>query len=242
MQERGRERVVRHELSPRAGGGVVEVDPRFRGDDSGEWRVANSWMPGPSPGMTGFLGEDIDPMDLYSWLKALHVIAIIAWMAGMLYLPRLYVYHCKAKPGSEMSETFKVMERRLLRAIINPAMIAAMICVARSGLAVTAPKATAPKSASVTPPSPAPFASRELGIPDVAAVAGAGVAGKVIVLAGRRNFRFSPKFLAARSGSGSGRRGGLRRRAARQRQAESEKQSRKGQLPPVGLHQWGSGY
>ncbi|WP_374369581.1 protoporphyrinogen oxidase HemJ [Dongia sp.] len=66
-------------------------------------------------------------MDLYAWLKALHVIAIIAWMAGMLYLPRLYVYHAKATPGSELSETFKVMERRLLRAIINPAMIAAWI-------------------------------------------------------------------------------------------------------------------
>lgn len=66
-------------------------------------------------------------MDLYSWLKALHVISVIAWMAGMLYLPRLYVYHCSAKPGSEMSETFKVMERRLLRAIINPAMIASWV-------------------------------------------------------------------------------------------------------------------
>lgn len=66
-------------------------------------------------------------MDLYAWLKALHVIAVIAWMAGMLYLPRLYVYHAKATPGSELSETFKVMERRLLRAIINPAMIAAWI-------------------------------------------------------------------------------------------------------------------
>jgi putative membrane protein len=64
-------------------------------------------------------------MDLYSWLKALHVIAVIAWMAGMLYLPRLYVYHCAAAAGSELSETFKVMERRLLRAIINPAMLAA---------------------------------------------------------------------------------------------------------------------
>ena len=63
--------------------------------------------------------------DLYLWLKALHVIAVIAWMAGMLYLPRLYIYHCGTKAGSEMSETFKVMERRLLRAIINPAMIAA---------------------------------------------------------------------------------------------------------------------
>lgn len=65
--------------------------------------------------------------DLYTWLKALHVIAVIAWMAGMLYLPRLFVYHCAAKPGSELSETFKVMERRLLRAIINPAMIAAFV-------------------------------------------------------------------------------------------------------------------
>ncbi|HET6618939.1 MAG TPA: protoporphyrinogen oxidase HemJ [Dongiaceae bacterium] len=62
---------------------------------------------------------------LYDWLKALHIIAVIAWMAGMLYLPRLYVYHAGAKPGSELSETFKVMERRLLRAIVNPAMIAA---------------------------------------------------------------------------------------------------------------------
>ena len=74
--------------------------------------------------------------DLYTWLKALHVISVIAWMAGMLYLPRLYVYHCAAKPGSEQSETFKVMERRLLRAIINPAMGAAWIfglCMAWMG-------------------------------------------------------------------------------------------------------------
>ncbi|HEY3642684.1 MAG TPA: protoporphyrinogen oxidase HemJ [Xanthobacteraceae bacterium] len=63
----------------------------------------------------------------YDWLKALHIIAVIAWMAGMLYLPRLFVYHCEAKPGSKQSETFKVMERRLLRAIINPAMIAAWL-------------------------------------------------------------------------------------------------------------------
>ena len=65
--------------------------------------------------------------DWYSLLLALHIIAVIAWMAGMLYLPRLYVYHATAKPGSELSETFKVMERRLLRAIINPAMIAAWV-------------------------------------------------------------------------------------------------------------------
>jgi protoporphyrinogen IX oxidase len=62
---------------------------------------------------------------MYEWLKAFHIIAIIAWMAGMLYLPRLFVYHCEAEPGSKQSETFKVMERRLLKAIINPAMIAA---------------------------------------------------------------------------------------------------------------------
>ena len=60
---------------------------------------------------------------MYEWLKAFHIIAVIAWMAGMLYLPRLFVYHCEADPGSRQSETFKVMERRLLRAIMNPAMI-----------------------------------------------------------------------------------------------------------------------
>ena len=60
---------------------------------------------------------------MYEWIKALHVIAVISWMAGMLYLPRLFVYHCQAEPGSKQSETFKVMERRLLKAIINPAMI-----------------------------------------------------------------------------------------------------------------------
>ena len=59
---------------------------------------------------------------MYEWIKALHVIAVIAWMAGMLYLPRLFVYHCDTEIGSKQSETFKVMERRLLRAIINPAM------------------------------------------------------------------------------------------------------------------------
>jgi len=61
----------------------------------------------------------------YPWIKALHVSAIIAWMAGMLYLPRLYVYHCETVRGSAESERFKVMERRLLRQIVNPAMIAA---------------------------------------------------------------------------------------------------------------------
>lgn len=64
---------------------------------------------------------------MYDWIKAGHVIALIAWMAGMLYLPRLFVYHAALPPGSgstPQSETFKVMERRLLKAIMNPAMIA----------------------------------------------------------------------------------------------------------------------
>lgn len=69
----------------------------------------------------------LDPQGLYPWVKALHVIAVISWMAGMLYLPRLFVYHAQAEIGSEKSETFKVMERRLLRAIINPAMIATWV-------------------------------------------------------------------------------------------------------------------
>ena len=60
----------------------------------------------------------------YPWTKALHIISLIAWMAGMLYLPRLFVYHCDAAPGTPASEMLKVMERRLLRAIINPAMVA----------------------------------------------------------------------------------------------------------------------
>ena len=64
------------------------------------------------------------PADYYPWVKAGHIIAVIAWMAGMLYLPRLFVYHAQAEIGSDKSETFKVMERRLLRAIINPAMVA----------------------------------------------------------------------------------------------------------------------
>jgi protoporphyrinogen IX oxidase len=63
------------------------------------------------------------PEEFYPWAKAIHIIAVIAWMAGMLYLPRLFVYHSEAEKGSVQSETFKVMERRLLRGIINPAMI-----------------------------------------------------------------------------------------------------------------------
>lgn len=69
----------------------------------------------------------LDPDSLYLWIKALHVIAVISWMAGMLYLPRLFVYHSEVPVGSPQSETFKVMERRLLRAIINPAMVVAWV-------------------------------------------------------------------------------------------------------------------
>lgn len=66
-------------------------------------------------------------MSGYPWLVAVHVIAMVAWMAGMFYLPRLFVYHANTEPGSDKSETFKVMERRLLRAIMNPAMIATWV-------------------------------------------------------------------------------------------------------------------
>lgn len=63
----------------------------------------------------------------YAWIKAFHLISVIAWMAGLLYLPRLFVYHAAAPVGSELSETLKIMERRLLRAIMNPAMGAAYV-------------------------------------------------------------------------------------------------------------------
>lgn len=66
-------------------------------------------------------------LEYYVWIKALHIIAVISWMAGMLYLPRLFVYHAGAQTGSELSETFKTMERRLLRIIMNPALIATWI-------------------------------------------------------------------------------------------------------------------
>ena len=62
--------------------------------------------------------------EAYRWIKVLHILSVVVWMAGLLYLPRLFVYHAQARHGSEASETFKVMERRLLRGIINPAMIA----------------------------------------------------------------------------------------------------------------------
>ena len=65
--------------------------------------------------------------EYYTLVEAFHIIAIIAWMAGMLYLPRLFVYHCDVEPGSQSSEMLKVMERRLLRFIMNPAMIAVVV-------------------------------------------------------------------------------------------------------------------
>jgi len=71
--------------------------------------------------MIEFISENRD------WFEVIHIIAVISWMAGMLYLPRLFIYHCQVEVGSESSELFKVMERRLLRAIINPAMIVAFI-------------------------------------------------------------------------------------------------------------------
>jgi putative membrane protein len=64
---------------------------------------------------------------LYLWIKALHVVAVISWMAALLYLPRLFVYHCEVEQGSKQSETFKVMERRLLRFIATPAMLVAWV-------------------------------------------------------------------------------------------------------------------
>lgn len=66
-------------------------------------------------------------LPIVPWIKAFHVASVIAWMAGMFYLPRLYVYHCETAVGSEGSERFKVMERRLFKQIINPAMIASWV-------------------------------------------------------------------------------------------------------------------
>ena len=64
---------------------------------------------------------------MFEWILVLHIISVISWMAGLLYLPRLFIYHVEAKRGSELSETFKTMERRLFRAIMTPAMIASWI-------------------------------------------------------------------------------------------------------------------
>ena len=63
----------------------------------------------------------------YEWFKALHIISVISWMAGMFYLPRLYVYHSMTKPGSEMDKTFQTMEYRLFKIIMNPSMISTYV-------------------------------------------------------------------------------------------------------------------
>src|SRR4051812_20424096 len=76
---------------------------------------------GASPSLTGRWPR---MESLPIWIKAFHILSVIAWMAGMLYLPRLFVYHAETQPGSEASQTFKTMGRRLLKGIINPAMIA----------------------------------------------------------------------------------------------------------------------
>lgn len=65
--------------------------------------------------------------ETYQWLKVLHIVAVISWMAGLFYLPRLFVYHTQVAPGSETSELFKVMERRLLNAIMHPAMVVSVV-------------------------------------------------------------------------------------------------------------------
>jgi putative membrane protein len=86
-----------------------------------------------------FAGRDVTPLHLlYPWIKAFHIISVVAWMAGLLYLPRLFVYHAGVAPGSEASETFKVMERRLLRGIMNPAMISTYVF---GGLLAATPRA-----------------------------------------------------------------------------------------------------
>jgi putative membrane protein len=78
----------------------------------------------------GIVGASImlaGPDQAYPWIKALHVIAIISWMAGMLYLPRLFIYHCDCDPSSQQAQTFAVMEHRLMTVIMNPAMIVSWI-------------------------------------------------------------------------------------------------------------------
>lgn len=87
--------------------------------------------------MLDFLSE------YYAWIGAIHIIAVISWMAGLLYLPRLFVYHTKATPGDAQDQLFQLMEKRLLRVIMNPAMIVTwifgLLLVSLSGLADEAP-------------------------------------------------------------------------------------------------------
>jgi putative membrane protein len=69
---------------------------------------------------------EISPL-LYTWIKVVHIVAIISWMVGLLYLPRLFIYHSESAKGSDKSETFKIMERRLLWGIMNPAMLVTLV-------------------------------------------------------------------------------------------------------------------
>ncbi len=69
----------------------------------------------------------MEDIELYEVLKVLHLVAVISWMAGLLYLPRIFVYHCNAKAGSELDQTLQIMEKKLLRFIMNPAMIIVFI-------------------------------------------------------------------------------------------------------------------
>ena len=82
-------------------------------------------MPFPSPMVRALWSRRLSSWlsQTYPWIKALHIVSLVAWMAGLLYLPRLYVYHSTAATGSNLSETFKVMERRLHRGIMTPAML-----------------------------------------------------------------------------------------------------------------------
>jgi putative membrane protein len=94
------------------------------------WLPASGEQPHERAPMSALAGT------AYLWMKAIHIMAVIAWMAGIFYLPRLFVYHAAAKLGSDASETFKVMERRLYSAIMTPAMIAtwlAGLALATSG-------------------------------------------------------------------------------------------------------------
>ena len=117
---------------------------------------------------------------LYPWTKALHIIATIAWMAGMLYLPRLFVYHCDAAPGTPASDMLKIMERRLLRAIINPAMIATVLF----GLALLA--------------TPGVFDGSQFWLPAKLVLVGGMIGIHILLARWRRDFAADRNYHSAR--------------------------------------------